>query len=149
GPPAPEEVPAGPPSILATASGSRHPGLAVRGVAGRPSSPPSWRASCRAPARAPPRSIPLPARTSSSGRGPPARRRALLRLRLPPLEPAAPPGGRPLSLDRLHPRPSLTGELVRDRWPTDGHAFGLGLGGLFPYNFEEFREGDHKDRESF
>jgi hypothetical protein len=42
----------------------------------------------------------------------------------------------------------LTGELVRDRWPADGHAFGLG-GGLFPYNFEEFREGDHKNRESF
>jgi hypothetical protein len=44
----------------------------------------------------------------------------------------------------------LTGELVRDRWPADGHAVGLGLGGgLFPYNVEEFRGGDHKDRESF
>jgi hypothetical protein len=44
----------------------------------------------------------------------------------------------------------LTGELVRDRWPADGHAFGLGLGGgFFPYNVEEFRRGDHKERESF
>lgn len=44
----------------------------------------------------------------------------------------------------------LTSELVRDRWPADGHAIGLGLaGGFFPYDFDEFREGNHKERESF
>ena len=44
----------------------------------------------------------------------------------------------------------LTGDLVRDRWPAEGHAVGIGLGGgLFPYNVEEFRLGDHKTRESF
>src|SRR5262249_2376160 len=44
----------------------------------------------------------------------------------------------------------LTSELVRDRWPADGHAVGIGVaGGLFPYNFDEFRNGSHKDRESF
>ncbi|MBI4011832.1 MAG: hypothetical protein HY359_05960 [Candidatus Rokubacteria bacterium] len=44
----------------------------------------------------------------------------------------------------------LTGDLVRDRWPAPGHALGIGLGGgFFPYNVDEFRLGDHKDRESF
>ncbi len=44
----------------------------------------------------------------------------------------------------------LTSELVRDRWPAPGHALGLGFGGgLFPYDFNEFRNGDHKDGESF
>src|SRR5262245_30148808 len=41
-------------------------------------------------------------------------------------------------------------ELVVDRWPTEGHAVGVGLaGGFFPYNFEEFRNGSHKEEESF
>ncbi len=41
-------------------------------------------------------------------------------------------------------------DLVRDRWPADGHALGIGLaGGFFPYNFEEFRSGQHRERESF
>lgn len=44
----------------------------------------------------------------------------------------------------------LTGELVRDRWPTQGQAVGLGGGGgLFPYNFDEFRGGVFEKRESF
>ena len=44
----------------------------------------------------------------------------------------------------------LQSDLVRDRWPGPGHAVGLGLaGGFFPYNFEEFRDGTHKSRESF
>lgn len=44
----------------------------------------------------------------------------------------------------------LTSELIRDRWPADGHAVGLGLGGgFFAYNFDEFRVGSQKERESF
>ncbi len=44
----------------------------------------------------------------------------------------------------------LTSELVRDRWPGPGHAFGIGIaGGFFPYNFDEFRGGRHRHRESF
>jgi len=44
----------------------------------------------------------------------------------------------------------LTSELVRDRWPTSRQAVGVGVGGgLFPYNFEEFRAGRHQERESF
>jgi hypothetical protein len=44
----------------------------------------------------------------------------------------------------------LTSELVLDRWPADGHAVGLGLGGgFFPYNVEEFRDGSHQEAESF
>ncbi len=44
----------------------------------------------------------------------------------------------------------LTSELVRDRWPKSGHAIGVGLGGgFFPYNFDEFRNGVHMERESF
>ncbi len=44
----------------------------------------------------------------------------------------------------------LTSELVLDRWPADGHAIGVGLGGgFFPYDFEEFRGGAHVEDESF
>jgi hypothetical protein len=44
----------------------------------------------------------------------------------------------------------LMSELVLDKWPAEGHAVGLGLsGGFFPYNFEEFRNGNHQDDESF
>jgi hypothetical protein len=44
----------------------------------------------------------------------------------------------------------LMSELVLDKWPAEGHAVGLGLaGGFFPYNFEEFRNGNHQDEESF
>jgi hypothetical protein len=44
----------------------------------------------------------------------------------------------------------VTSELIHDRWPADGHALGLGLaGGLFGYNFSEYRDGDYKRRESF
>jgi hypothetical protein len=44
----------------------------------------------------------------------------------------------------------LMSELVLDRWPTDGHAVGVGVaGGFFPYNFEEFRDGMHVEDESF
>ncbi len=44
----------------------------------------------------------------------------------------------------------LRSELVRDRWPADGHAVGVGIsGGLFQNNFDEFREGDYKRGESF
>jgi hypothetical protein len=41
-------------------------------------------------------------------------------------------------------------DLVRDRWPGPGHAIGFGLGGgFFPYNFDEFRNGSHLEKESF
>ena len=44
----------------------------------------------------------------------------------------------------------LMSELVFDRWPTEGHAVGVGVaGGFFPYNFEEFRDGMHVEDESF
>jgi hypothetical protein len=44
----------------------------------------------------------------------------------------------------------LISDLVRDRWPAPGHAVGVGLGGgSFPYNFDEFRNGSHIQRESF
>ncbi len=44
----------------------------------------------------------------------------------------------------------LTSELVLDRWPAEGHAIGLGIaGGFFPYNFDEFRGGSHREEESF
>jgi hypothetical protein len=44
----------------------------------------------------------------------------------------------------------LMSELVQDRWPAPGHALGVGFaGGAFPYDYNEFRNGDHKDRESF
>ena len=44
----------------------------------------------------------------------------------------------------------LMSELVRDRWPAEGHAVGLGLaGGFFPYNVDEFRDGRHLEHESF
>jgi hypothetical protein len=44
----------------------------------------------------------------------------------------------------------LMSELVFDRWPAEGHAVGLGLaGGFFPYSFEEFRDGNHREEESF
>ena len=44
----------------------------------------------------------------------------------------------------------LMSELVLDRWPTEGHAVGVGVaGGFFPYNFEEFRDGRHVEDESF
>ncbi len=44
----------------------------------------------------------------------------------------------------------LISDLVRDRWPGPGHALGVGAGGgLFPYNFDEFRDGSLKERESF
>ncbi len=41
-------------------------------------------------------------------------------------------------------------ELVRDRWPADGHAVGVGIsGGLFQNNYDEFQGGDFKKGESF
>lgn len=41
-------------------------------------------------------------------------------------------------------------DLVRDRWPAEGHALGVGLGGgLFANNYSEFRDGDYKRGESF
>jgi hypothetical protein len=44
----------------------------------------------------------------------------------------------------------VTSELVRDGWPAPGNALGIGLsGGLWAYNFDEFRDGDYKRRESF
>lgn len=44
----------------------------------------------------------------------------------------------------------LASELVRDRWPAAGNAVGLGIaGGFFADNFNEFRDGDYKRRESF
>ena len=44
----------------------------------------------------------------------------------------------------------LTSDLVRNRWPAMGHAVGIGVsGGLFAHDFDEFRDGDHKERESF
>lgn len=44
----------------------------------------------------------------------------------------------------------VTSELVRDRWPADGHALGFGLdGGFFQNNFTDFRDGTHRRRESF
>jgi hypothetical protein len=44
----------------------------------------------------------------------------------------------------------LLTDLVRDRWPADGHALGVSVGGgAFPYNFEEYRRGRHEEGESF
>jgi len=44
----------------------------------------------------------------------------------------------------------LHAELVRDRWPAEGHAVGVGVqGGLFGHNFSDFRDGDYKKSESF
>jgi hypothetical protein len=44
----------------------------------------------------------------------------------------------------------LQSETVRDRWPAPGHAVGFGLnGGFFPFNYDEFRDGSYKQRESF
>jgi hypothetical protein len=44
----------------------------------------------------------------------------------------------------------LNAELVRDGWPAPGHALGIGGGGgLFAYNFDEFRDGRHLGEESF
>lgn len=44
----------------------------------------------------------------------------------------------------------VASEIVRDRWPAEGNAVGLGIaGGLFGYDFNEFRDGDYKRRESF
>jgi hypothetical protein len=44
----------------------------------------------------------------------------------------------------------VTSELVRDRWPADGHAVGIGVGGgLLANNFNEFRNGEYLERESF
>jgi hypothetical protein len=44
----------------------------------------------------------------------------------------------------------LTSELVRDRWPAEGHAIGAGIGGgFFPYDFDEFRDGSFRQQESF
>src|SRR5437867_3163355 len=44
----------------------------------------------------------------------------------------------------------LNSELVRDGWPAAGHAIGVGVnGGLFQNDFDEFRHGQHKKRESF
>ncbi len=41
-------------------------------------------------------------------------------------------------------------ELVRDGWPAAGHALGVGVdAGLFQNDFDEFRNGQHKKRESF
>lgn len=44
----------------------------------------------------------------------------------------------------------LTSELIRDRWPAEGHAVGIGVaGGFFVYNFDEFRVGSRQEGESF
>ena len=44
----------------------------------------------------------------------------------------------------------LTSELVRDRWPAEGHAVGVGIdGGGFQNNFNEFRAGEFLKTESF
>jgi hypothetical protein len=44
----------------------------------------------------------------------------------------------------------LTSELVRDRWPAEGHAVGVGIdGGGFQNNFNEFRGGEFLKTESF
>jgi hypothetical protein len=44
----------------------------------------------------------------------------------------------------------LVGELVRDRFPSEGHAVGLSVaGGAFPYNFDDYRMGRHEEGESF
>jgi hypothetical protein len=44
----------------------------------------------------------------------------------------------------------LYAELLRDRWPADGHAVGVGIhGGASGYNFSDFRDGDYKESESF
>src|SRR5262249_32377697 len=45
---------------------------------------------------------------------------------------------------------SVSSELVFAPTPASGHALGVGLaGGLFPYSFDEFRNGSHIERESF
>ncbi len=44
----------------------------------------------------------------------------------------------------------LMSELVHDGWPAPGHALGVGVdGGLFQNDFDEFRDGQRKKRESF
>jgi len=44
----------------------------------------------------------------------------------------------------------VLGELVRDRWPAEGHAVGMRFdGGFFAHNFSDFRNGDYKRAESF
>ncbi len=41
-------------------------------------------------------------------------------------------------------------ELVRDRWPAEGHAVGIGIfGGLFDHNFNEFQDGEYEKGDSF
>jgi hypothetical protein len=43
-----------------------------------------------------------------------------------------------------------TAELVRDRWPAEGHAVGVGIdGGGFQNSFNEFRNGEYLKTESF
>ncbi len=44
----------------------------------------------------------------------------------------------------------LNAELVRDRWPAEGHAVGFGIdGGGFQNNFDDFRNGDYQKTGSF
>ncbi len=44
----------------------------------------------------------------------------------------------------------INSELALDGWPAAGHAIGVGVnGGLFQNDFDEFRNGQHKKRESF
>jgi hypothetical protein len=44
----------------------------------------------------------------------------------------------------------LTGEIIRDRWPAEGHAVGLGIdGGGFQNNFNDYRNGVLEKLESF
>ncbi len=44
----------------------------------------------------------------------------------------------------------VTGEIVRDRWPAEGHAVGLGIdGGGFRNNFDDYRHGVLEKSESF
>jgi hypothetical protein len=44
----------------------------------------------------------------------------------------------------------LTSELVWDQWPGRRQAVGIGLGGGYtPYDFNDFRNGGYKERESF
>jgi hypothetical protein len=44
----------------------------------------------------------------------------------------------------------VTAELAREAWPGPNQAVGVGLGGGYgPYSFDEFRDGEYKERESF
>ncbi len=44
----------------------------------------------------------------------------------------------------------LRGEIVRDRWPAEGHAVGLGIdGGGFQNNFDDYRDGVLEKAQSF